>query len=64
MKNNKTDSLKGHNNKRLDSTVATNRENTAAWQNKDEEYPVDLVNKPSLDNVVEAKDWVDNGSKL
>lgn len=64
MKNVKTESLRGKNNKRLDSTVATNCEYSAAWQNKESEYNVDEVNKPSYNDVVEAKDWVDNGSKL
>jgi hypothetical protein len=64
MRNVKIESLQGQNNKRLNTTTATNCECTAAWQNKDKEYRVDEVNKPSLDNVVEAKDWVDNGSKL
>lgn len=64
MISNKTGCLQGKNNKRLDATSATNCECTAAWQNKEKEYKVDKVNKPSLDNVVEAKDWVDNGSKL
>jgi hypothetical protein len=64
MRNKKEESLQGRNNQRLETTKATNCECTAAWQNKDKEYNVDEVNKPSLDNVVEAKDWVDNGSKL
>jgi len=64
MISNKTECLKGRNNKRLDSTNPTNCEGTAAWQNKYKEYKVDRVNKPSLDDVVEAKEWVDNGSKL
>lgn len=64
MRNKKEESLQGRNNKRLETTKATNCECTAAWQNKDKEYKVDEVNKPSLDNVVEAKEWVDNGSKL
>lgn len=64
MISNKTESLQGRNNKRLKATDATNCESTAAWQNKEKEYKVDRVSKPSDDDVVEAKDWVDNGSKL
>ena len=56
--------LQGRNNKRIDKCEPTNCENTAAWQDCDEHYKVDLVNKPSLDKIIDAKDWVDNGSKL
>ena len=31
--------------------------------NKDDEYPDSKVTIPSLESVLEAKDWVDNGSK-
>jgi len=60
----KTKSLDGRDNKRLETTKPTNKEVTAAYQNRAREYNVDKVNIPSLDDVVEAKDWVDNGSKL
>ncbi len=60
----KIDKLQGKNNERLDTEKPTNKENTAAWQNSETNYKVDLVNKPSLDCVIDAKDWVDNGSKL
>lgn len=56
--------LQGRNNKRLNTVDPTNSEGTAAWQNSEENYDVDLVEKPSLSNVIDAKDWVDNGSKL
>lgn len=58
------DNYQGKNNKRLNTCNPTNNEGTAAWQNSDENYNVDQVNKPSLDRVIDAKDWVDNGSKL
>ncbi len=61
---NRKDHLKGQDNKRLHTLDATNSEETAAWQNSETEYKVDQVNKPSLDAVMDAKDWVDNGSKL
>jgi hypothetical protein len=51
-------------NKRLDKIQPTNKEGTAAWQNFEGYYKVDQVGKPSVEDVVEAKDWVDNGSKL
>lgn len=61
---NHKDKLQGKNNKRLDNAKPTNCECTAAWQNSESKYKVDNVNKPSIDRVVDAKDWVDNGSKL
>lgn len=63
LKKNK-DQLTGKDNKRLFSKKPTNSEATAAWQNSESEYPVEQVNHPALDEVTEAKDWVDNGSKL
>lgn len=60
----KQENSHGKNNKRLNTCNPTNNEGTAAWQNSDENYQVDLVNKPSIDRVIDAKDWVDNGSKL
>lgn len=58
------DNFQGRNNKRMKSLHATNNEGTAAWQNSEENYKVDNVNKPSIERVIDAKDWVDNGSKL
>jgi hypothetical protein len=58
------DKLQGKNNQRLDTAKPTNCECTAAWQNSESTYEVDNVNKPSVDRVIDAKDWVDNGSKL
>lgn len=51
-------------NKNLGKIRPTNREGTAAWQNFEGYYKVDQVGKPSEEDVIEAKDWVDNGSKL
>jgi len=43
----------------------TNREGAAAWQNFEGYYKVDLFGEPpSDDEVVQAKDWVDFGSRL
>ena len=56
--------LDGKNNKRLGKIQPTNKEGTAAWQNFEGYYKVDQVGKPSEEDVIEAKDWVDNGSKL
>ncbi|NLJ97315.1 MAG: DUF3787 domain-containing protein [Clostridiales bacterium] len=54
----------GENNKRLGKIRPTNKEGTAAWQNFEGFYKVEQVGKPSEEDVIEAKDWVDNGSKL
>jgi|GEM_PF-463609 hypothetical protein len=56
--------LQGEDNKRLNSKKATNNEGTAAWQNSATRYQEDNVNKPSIERVMDAKDWVDNGSRL
>lgn len=58
------DNYQGKNNKRLKTTKPTNCECTAAWQEQDSNYNVDNVSKPSIERVIDAKDWVDNGSKL
>lgn len=58
------DNFKGKNNKRIHTVNPTNNEGTAAWQNGATNYKVDNVNKPSLERVIDAKEWVDDGSKL
>ncbi|MDB8791514.1 DUF3787 domain-containing protein, partial [Romboutsia sp. 1001216sp1] len=54
----------GENNKRLKSNRPTNQESTAAWANTQELQEVTNVSIPSLNNVENAKEWVDNGSRL
>jgi len=56
--------FQGKDNERLGEIHPTNREGTAAWQNFEGFYKVDQVGKPSEQDVIDAKDWVDNGSKL
>ena len=58
------DNLQGNDNKRLNTAKPTNCEGTAAWQNSEEKNKADNVNRPSIESVVDAKDWVDNGSRL
>ena len=58
------DNSQGKKNKRLKTVNPTNSEGTAAWQDSESNYKVDQVNKPSLERVIDAKEWVDNGSKL
>lgn len=64
MKVNGDDNFQGKNNKRLGKVEPTNKEGTAAWQNFEGFYKVDQVGKPCEEGVIDAKDWVDNGSKL
>jgi hypothetical protein len=56
--------FEGKDNKRLNKTCPTNKEGTAAWQNFEGFYKVDQVGKPSEEDVIDAKEWVDNGSRL
>lgn len=64
MKEEGKHNLRNKENKRLNKIDPTNREGTAAWQNFEGFYKVDQVGKPSEQDVIDAKDWVDNGSKL
>lgn len=52
------------NNARLHSTTPIKREDTAAWADIDNVLPHSKVSVPSETNVTNAKEWVDNGSKL
>ncbi len=64
MDNKKTKALTGANNKRLTKHRPTNNEGTAAWADIDKLKAESKVSMPSMQNVEEAKDWVDNGSRL
>lgn len=64
MNNEKCRALSGENNKRLKSNRPTNQESTAAWADTQELQQVTNVSIPSLENVENAKEWVDNGSRL
>ena len=55
--------LSGKDNERLYSTTPVNSGYTAAILDKADEYPHSKVPIPSLESVIEAKDWVDNGSR-
>ena len=56
--------LTGENNKRLNNKEPIHSEATAAILNIKEQLPHSRVALPGEDEVVEAKDWVDNGSRL
>ena len=60
----KNEQLSGKNNKRLKETTPMKSEYTAAWANVDNIMPESNVTQPSLEDVINAKEWVDNGSKL
>ncbi len=60
----KNNQLNGSNNKRLSSSKPTDNEGTAAWANEKSRHKNSNVSIPSIDNVINAKEWVDNGSKL
>ena len=64
MTNEKSKPLNGEGNKRLKAHRPVNNEYTAAWAGTKELKDNSNVSIPSLNNVEEAKDWVDNGSKL
>ena len=64
MQSKKAQPLSGEHNKRLKAHRPVKNEGTAAWANIDSLQPESKVSIPSLDNVEEAKDWVDNGSRL
>ena len=64
MQSKKAQPLSGENNKRLKAHRPVKNEGTAAWANIDSLQPESKVSIPSLDNVEEAKEWVDNGSRL
>lgn len=65
MQSKKAQPLSGERNNRLTKHRPTNNEGTAAWANIENLRPDgSQVSVPSLENVKEAKDWVDNGSRL
>lgn len=60
----KNNQLQGKNNKRLSCCNPTDNEGTAAWANEEKKLKHSEVSIPSMENVLSAKEWVDNGSKL
>lgn len=64
MDNHQDNVLTGAHNKRLNNTHPTNNERTAARTDADKVLDNTKVTVPSEQNVVNAKEWVDNGSRL
>lgn len=56
--------LSGKRNARLYSSVPVENNYTAAWTDPGYIYPETNVTAPSEEMTEEAKDWVENGSKL
>lgn len=64
MRGLKSNALDGRDNKRLNNTTCTHNYMTEARANIENELDHSHVTIPSEFNVIENKDWVDNGSKL
>ncbi len=56
--------LDGHDNKRMTAYRPTDNEGTAAWTKEKTKQKHTNVIIPDEEGVSEAKNWVDNGSKL
>lgn len=64
MNNKKSQPLTGAANQRLDKTSQSDNESTAAWAGTDHYVPKSNVSIPKTSAVENAKEWVDNGSRL
>ncbi|WP_054742840.1 CDIF630_02480 family spore surface protein [Cellulosilyticum ruminicola] len=64
MEDTKSQTVDGRDNYRLDNTDIMIDERTAAWANKENEFPKTHVSIPDIESVINAKEWVDSGSKL
>lgn len=64
QKNVQKDILSGRNNSRLDKGRPIHNEDTAAWNETDKVLKPSNVSIPSQQNVIDAKEWVDDGSRL
>ncbi len=62
--NKKDEQLDGRDNRRQTAFRPTDNEGTAAWTNEATKQKHTNVVIPKMEGVSEAKDWVDNGSKL
>ncbi|WP_070000471.1 CDIF630_02480 family spore surface protein [Cellulosilyticum sp. I15G10I2] len=64
MENKAAEPVRGEKNKRLFSNDPIKNEGTAAWADAERLMKETQVNVPSERNVINAKEWVDNGSRL
>lgn len=64
MNHGKSHVLTGTHNQRINKTSQTDNESTAAWAGTDHKEAKSGVSIPGIHNVVDAKEWVDNGSRL
>ena len=64
MKNSKSEALDGKNNRRLNNVTCTHMETEEARSNIEKQLPHSHVTIPSESNVINNKEWVDNGSRL
>lgn len=60
----KSHALTGAHNRRLDKTVQSDSQSTAAWAQAGLNTPKANVSIPDNNAVNNAKEWVDNGSRL
>ena len=64
MNDKKAQALTGANNQRIESCDPIKNEGTAAWSHTEKTMKDSQVTIPSERNVINAKEWVDNGSRL
>lgn len=64
MHDQKNKALSGKNNKRINNTDTRNSEITFPLVDAQEVNPAAGTSTPSIEDVIHAKDWVDNGSRL
>lgn len=60
---NHSKALNGENNKRLNLKIPVDQGLNYSILESDQIMPESNVSIPSEENVIEAKDWVDNGSR-
>lgn len=64
MNHKKSMPLDGNHNRRIDKLYELECEAAAAWTNTAKTAPKTNVSIPKEDAVINAKEWVDNGSRL
>lgn len=64
MNNPKSQPLTGRHNQRINKTTQSDNESTAAWAGAERYAPKSNVSIPGSSAVQNAKEWVDNGSRL